>query len=245
MHHPVRGEAAEHSGGPTPRALLVEDRRLVAEGLQAVLGAAGVATILVPDPTPATVDAALAATDPTVALVAVGTGTGQLTEDVIGRLHRHGLPVVLLTGGTDRIRLARCVAQGATAIADMSGDVATLVRVLLDPHDADGTLSRSDRDRFDAELRDHQAGTRRNLAPLDLLTPREQDVLRDLCSGLRVRDISNCHRVTPNTVRTQIKSILTKLQVRSQVQAVALAARRRWFGSTSPATDIPRRHPDG
>ena len=60
---------------------------------------------------------------------------------------------------------------------------------------------------------------------VDQLTPRELSVLHLLSRGLGSRDIAAEMRVSPNTVRTHVQSILTKLQVHSRLEAVAFAVR--------------------
>ena len=80
------------------------------------------------------------------------------------------------------------------------------------------------------------AGTRRELirswwrfaerrgelsARLDSLTSREEEVLHQLYQGLGVRTIAEHGGVTEATVRSQVKAILRKLEVNSQIAAVA------------------------
>jgi DNA-binding NarL/FixJ family response regulator len=57
------------------------------------------------------------------------------------------------------------------------------------------------------------------------LTPREFTVLHLLSRGMGSRDIAAEMRVRPNTVRTHVHGILTKLQVHSRLEAVAFAVR--------------------
>jgi DNA-binding NarL/FixJ family response regulator len=57
------------------------------------------------------------------------------------------------------------------------------------------------------------------------LTPREFTVLHLLARGMESRDIAAQMRVSPNTVRTHVQGILTKLQVHSRLEAVAFAVR--------------------
>lgn len=58
------------------------------------------------------------------------------------------------------------------------------------------------------------------------LTPREHEILGCLDAGLRAEAIAGKFTVSVLTVRTQIKSVLSKLEVSSQLEAVALARRR-------------------
>lgn len=62
----------------------------------------------------------------------------------------------------------------------------------------------------------------RHVTALDSLTRRELDVLTDLAAGRRPQVIATRCSVSPHTVRAQIRSVLTKLDVRSQLEAVAL-----------------------
>jgi two-component system nitrate/nitrite response regulator NarL len=57
------------------------------------------------------------------------------------------------------------------------------------------------------------------------LTEREREVLTLLGNGMGSSDISRQMAVAPNTVRTHIQNILTKLQVHSRLEAVAFAVR--------------------
>jgi DNA-binding NarL/FixJ family response regulator len=57
------------------------------------------------------------------------------------------------------------------------------------------------------------------------LTDREREVLTLLGNGYGSSDISHRMAVAPNTVRTHIQNILTKLQVHSRLEAVAFAQR--------------------
>jgi DNA-binding NarL/FixJ family response regulator len=60
------------------------------------------------------------------------------------------------------------------------------------------------------------------------LTEREQFVLAELIEGHCAEEIAKASFVSISTVRSQIKSILHKLGVSSQLAAVALARRARW-----------------
>ncbi|NIM61085.1 MAG: PAS domain-containing protein [Acidobacteria bacterium] len=59
------------------------------------------------------------------------------------------------------------------------------------------------------------------------LTAREIEVLRTLALGSNTREIADMLSISVATVRTHIQNILEKLDVHSQVQAVAIALRDR------------------
>lgn len=216
----------------TPEVLLIEDRRLLAESLKLVLESAGMTVRVVDDPTAGVVRAAIDEDRPAVAIVAVGFGQGRRTEQVIGALCEYGIPPLIMTGGPDRLRLAECVAEGAVGIIDKSMDVATLVQMARDAVSARSILSRTERYALEDELRSHHAQLKEARRPLERLTPREREVLADLTTGRTARDIADYSFVSISTVRSQIKSILSKLGVSSQVQAVAMATQSHWFADT-------------
>ena len=62
-------------------------------------------------------------------------------------------------------------------------------------------------------------------AALDVLTPRERDVLHLLTQGLDGAAIAEELFVSPATVRNHIQHILGKLGVHNRTEAVALALR--------------------
>ena len=70
---------------------------------------------------------------------------------------------------------------------------------------------------------------------LDLLTVREREVLGHLMKGRAVREIAGLSVVSEATVRTQVKSILAKLEVSSQLAAVGMAHEIGWRAHQSLA----------
>jgi len=77
----------------------------------------------------------------------------------------------------------------------------------------------------------------------DQLTPREVRVLALLVEGAGSPTISDRLSISPNTVRTHIQNILTKLQVHSRLQAAALATRHGIVGGSAGPFAEPRVSP--
>jgi len=64
------------------------------------------------------------------------------------------------------------------------------------------------------------------------LSPREQNVLLSLMKGSTAREIADKDCVSLATVRSQIRSIISKLGVSSQLAAVVLAYQSGWPGTS-------------
>jgi DNA-binding NarL/FixJ family response regulator len=78
-------------------------------------------------------------------------------------------------------------------------------------------------------------------ASLDLsliLTEREQVVLAELMEGHNAEEIAKAGYVSISTVRSQIRAILRKLGVNSQLAAVAIARRAGWSLESPAETSI-------
>jgi DNA-binding NarL/FixJ family response regulator len=71
-------------------------------------------------------------------------------------------------------------------------------------------------------------------ARLRTLTHREEVILQELHQGHAVRDIAEQSEVTESTVRSQVKAILRKLDVNSQMAAVAA-----YESVTTDSTQLP------
>jgi two-component system nitrate/nitrite response regulator NarL len=86
----------------------------------------------------------------------------------------------------------------------------------------------SDQAYLDPRLRSERVPSRRGATDrpvVDPLSPREYDVLRALALGQSTREISQELYLAESTVRSYTKALLTKLGVRSRLEALAVARR--------------------
>ncbi|WP_214402285.1 helix-turn-helix transcriptional regulator [Pseudonocardia lacus] len=129
-----------------------------------------------------------------------------------------GWTVVLLGGDAQHARIAVAVAAGAVAHVPKSAPFTRLLEVIEDgrPMPAD------ERARWLDLYRSTQATVAYQVQRLAQLSSREREVLQHLVEGRRAADICAALFLSITTVRTHIRSILVKLEVNSQTQAVEL-----------------------
>ena len=159
-------------------------------------------------------------------------GMDVLTELMGGDFPRR---IVILTGVTDQLQHARFLAAGATAVISKSAgfdDVIEQVDDVIEGRDPMGVLARSTLAR---RLQHHEEALARQGAPLAELTEREQTTLQALVDGLSAEEIAQDRTVAVSTVRSQIRAVLRKLEVHSQVEAVSVAVRLGMRPEPEPA----------
>jgi DNA-binding NarL/FixJ family response regulator len=150
----------------------------------------------------------------------------------------------MLTAERRRTVLAECLDAGATcwinADAGLDEVDITLARVVT----GEPIIGRTER----AELFDLLRLERSRVASVkvvfDQLTPREALVLGALTDGLTAEEIAVEQFVAVTTVRSQIRAVLQKLGVRSQLAAVAIADAHRELLPHQPHTGSDRRRTD-
>src|ERR1700722_3088699 len=72
-------------------------------------------------------------------------------------------------------------------------------------------------------LRDDVRSAQESTSLLDMLSPRELDVLTSMAKGKRARQIAAELMISADTVRTHTRGIFGKLEVHSRIEAVSVA----------------------
>lgn len=161
----------------------------------------------------------------------LGTPAGARTplagERFVAPLRQAGWRVLVLTGSTDLRRVGAALAAGAEGWLPKSAPFAQLAELTVKVCAGRATVACPDRDRLVALARAAEQSEHELRARWERLTTREREVLARLVDGQRASAIAAHFVVSLATVRTQIKSILAKLQVNSQLEAVHLAHRLR------------------
>lgn len=209
------------------RVLLVDDHPIVVDALAMSLKLEGLDVEVSPDLDVEAIVGRAKATPPDVVLLDLDLG-GDDSLPLVKPLTQLGARVVMVTGERDAVRLGRCIEEGALGIVSKNVPFAKLQEAVLDAVGGRNVMAEADR----IALLDAAAQWRREeqarVAPFEALTKRERAVLGHLVDGRSADEIAAAEFVSLATVRSQIQSILRKLQVNSQLAAVALAKQHRW-----------------
>lgn len=222
-------DTAVHTQTSRATVVLVEDHHLLAQSLALALEASGVHVQCCPDVTPTAILRLVETIAPAVVLLDLDLGREVGTSlPLIPTLRDLGTRVVMLTGVTDRVRLAECIEAGAAGIISKAEAFDRLVGDVHRLTDGSALLSAHEREELLSVLRRHRADDRQRLEPFARLTARETQVLAALMDGHSAEQIAAEAFVSLTTVRSQIRGLLTKLGVNSQLSAVATARRAGW-----------------
>lgn len=130
-------------------------------------------------------------------------------------------PWVVLTSAPEGPRWGAVLEAGATLVVPATVGLADVTQML--PSVARGRTSAPSGQRLKHVAEWAELVVQRQVVTdrLRSLTKRERDVLRLLYAGESVASIAEMLGVSPATVRSQVKSVLRKLEVTSQLAAVA------------------------
>ena len=215
------------------RILIVEDHMLFAESLELVFSVEGYDVRRIPVPenasSPGTLLSSLARLQPRIVLLDLDLGRFGDGVRLISPLARTGINVVVVTASSDRGRWGEAIRCGARTVLSKGQPLNS--RAGDGPPDQRGTAGDDLRGAGGPPARVAPAalGAAGDAWPSSrVLTSRESQVLGQLMQGRNVHDIAVLFVVSEATVRTQVKSILAKLKVSSQLAAVGLAHQVGW-----------------
>ena len=224
------------------RICVVDDHGLFAEALDVALTLRGyVVERLSPAASAAhgRLLAQVLRTRPKVVLLDLDLGGHLDGGRLVEPLARASIHVVVLTSSTDEARWGECLRHGARVVLPKTSQLNTVLAAVRLIGEGRPVLAREERERLVATFHRDLGQRRTTHAKLDRLSPREREVLGQLMSGAQVVDIARTFVVSEATVRTQVKSILAKLGVPSQLTAVGLAYRSGWRPPLPPGAAHP------
>jgi two-component system nitrate/nitrite response regulator NarL len=214
------------------RVLIIDDHVLFSESLELALSLEGYDVRRLDLPTDggsmATLRSLTLRANPRTVLLDLDLGRFGDGMNLIAPLARAHINVVVLTASEDIGRWGGCMRLGARKIVPKSGALQQALSTVRRLHQGLPVTSSDELEMllsaWAEQRREHDELRRR----LDMLTPRERQILGALIEGRTVRAISEQSVVSEATVRTQVKSILSKLEVSSQLAAVGMANHVGW-----------------
>ena len=228
------------------RVTVVDDHALFAEALTIALRAQSVdARSVIPERPTTTfpqLGRTIVSTRPHLVLLDLDLGVVGDTMRLLTTLANAHRSVIVVTGSTDRARRGEALSKGARAVISKSAPFSSILDAVERERNGLPVMSRADRDGLIADYHAARESHRELRAKFALMTRREAEVLGQLMAGKQVIEIAHARVVSESTVRTQVKAILEKLQVGSQLTAVGLAHELGW---TPPAEHEPTPTPVG
>lgn len=220
----------EPGGNMNASVLIIEDHELLAQSLVYALRGEGVRTERLKPQTIEQILKIATKLQPTVVLLDLELG-GEIGDSIqlIAPLEQLGAQVMMVTGVTNRVRLAECLEAGATGLINKATPFDELVEAVREVAELGSLIPPQQRHELMSELRRQRADDRERLEPFERLTAREQQVLARLVEGKSAEKIAEESFVSLATVRSQIRAVLLKLDVKSQLAAVALARKNNWL----------------
>lgn len=221
------------------RVVILDDHALFAESLELALGVEQYTPLRLDPPQAGThvrvVVQSVLHHRPDTVLLDLHLGDFGDSDPLIRPLAEAGVNVVIVSSTLDAARLGGCVQRGARAIVSKDRRLNEVLAVVRRLRTGLPVMSAEERESLIGAWRRERADSEESLARLALLSAREREVLADLMAGRSVREIAGRKVVAEATVRTQVKAVLAKLGVGSQLAAVGLAHRVGWRPPAGPS----------
>lgn len=214
------------------RILIVEDHMLFAESLELVLSVEGydVRRMAVPESSgsPGALLSSLVRLHPRIVLLDLDLGRFGDGVRLVAPLAKAGINVVVVTASPDKGRWGEAIRYGARAVLSKAQPLSNILAAVRRINEGLPVMTYEEREDLLRTWHEQRSEIQELLGRLALLTARESQVLGSLMRGRTVHDIAVASVVSEATVRTQVKSILSKLSVSSQLAAVGLANQVGW-----------------
>lgn len=142
--------------------------------------------------------------------------------DLVEGLRVLGWKVLVVSGSLDEPGTAAAVSAGAVGSVPKSRSFDVLLATVIAAAGGSPVMSAAEHQHWLERHRQYREQERELSRRLARLSHREREVLELLAMGMRAAAIADHFVVSMPTVRTQIRSLLAKLEVGSQLEAVAL-----------------------
>ncbi len=232
--------ARESWTGPRPDQpviAVVDDHRLVSAAIIQLLESVGHAAVDAYRDTPAAIVDVLTAHRPRLVFLDHDLGSAGSGLALIEPAARNSV-VVALTGSDDRLLHAAYLEAGADGVLSKTTGPSEVLAAVELAFAGEPLTTAAVREQLLLELRMARVSQRRKMRPFEALTRRESETLQRLSAGEVAGTIAEEWVVSLSTVRSHIRSVLLKLGVSSQLEAVAMAHRSGWLAAVRGESSI-------
>jgi DNA-binding NarL/FixJ family response regulator len=133
--------------------------------------------------------------------------------------------VVIMTAHEDEGLLVEAVEAGASGFLRKTEGVDEFIAAVKAAADGEILIDRAALARLLPKVARERETRRDAQRLLGQLTDREREILGELAKGMRNDDIASKLFISPQTVQTHVRNLLSKLDVHSKLEAVAFAVR--------------------
>jgi DNA-binding NarL/FixJ family response regulator len=212
----------------TGRVLLVGDRFLLLDALRLALMREKL-DVAVTGTARGAIEEALASFDPPV-VVFDGSGMdGERLARNVRSLREAERVVIGIVAESVSVEAALAARAGANRVLGLDTGFEDLAVTVEGAFSEVLTLELDRRYVLEQLLREHRKTEEDRWLPFRELSARERDIFALVYEGLSADQIAEAACVSVSTVRTHLRSILSKLNVHSQLAAVAMARSNQWF----------------
>lgn len=227
----VNIEGTVCSSGSSPLVLVVDAHELVASSLAIALRHTGLERVECVGPDALALEDEAVGGGPVagdIVLVGLLYGDGRTTLPLILPLAQRGCRVLVMTSDQGLPLTGECLRRGAEAVLDKRMSFERLLAVVCRLIAGGYAMVPEERAALLESVRLVEAAEAALAEPFTALTPREADVLAALVAGKSPKQIAHQSGITISTVRGHIQRVLSKLDVSSQREALAMARHAGW-----------------
>jgi len=212
-----------------PQVLIVDAHALIASSLAMALRYAGFARVATVDPREMELDDPPVGVSPgDLVLVGLLYGDGRTTLPLIARLAGQGCRVIVMASHQGLPLTGECLHRGAETVVDLAIPFERLAEALRRLSAGGHAMTQDERSAMLETVERHEAAEQALHRPFRRLTERESKVFAALVEGLAPKQIAHRDGIAVSTVRGHIHGVLSKLEVSSQREALAMARHAGW-----------------
>jgi DNA-binding NarL/FixJ family response regulator len=134
--------------------------------------------------------------------------------------------VIALSIHDEDLERAAAVASGVAGFISKLSRVDEVADAIRRVHRGEALIDPEEMDRLLRQLRRRRNEESTERQRVKRLTPRQMEILQLMADGVSSRDIAQRLEMSPQTLRTHVQNILTRLGAHTKLEAVALAIRQ-------------------